>query len=84
MILYQGKSRGELYKIPVNVFSRRLVAGSNKVVALLGKAVKVSVCHKRLGHLSAEVLVVMLRNVGQSVSLCFTFCLFFMSFWENV
>ncbi|KAM2961779.1 hypothetical protein FF1_031321 [Malus domestica] len=68
MMLYHGQSRGELYEIPVTVFSRRLVAGQNKAVALLGKAVKTSVWHKRLGHPSAEVLAVMLRNVGQNVN----------------
>ena len=68
VILYQGRSEGELYEIPVKVFSRRLVADSPKAVALLGKAVKALVWHKRFGHPYEEVMSIMLRNFRQSVS----------------
>ncbi|KAM2316993.1 hypothetical protein ACFX1S_000775 [Malus domestica] len=52
----------------MSVFSRRIGAVFNKAVALLGKAVKSSTWHKRLGHPSEEVLAIMLRNAGQSAS----------------
>lgn len=52
----------------MKVFSRMLVADSTMAVALLGKATRTSVWHKKLGHIYEEVLSAMLRNFRHSVS----------------
>ena len=72
MILYQGKSDGDLFTIHVTVFSRKFyVAGMNKELqaSLIGKVVKTSIWHKRIGHPSEEVLSAMLKASNVSVSI---------------
>ena len=53
----------------MSVFSRRFVARSCKGAAFLGKAVRISTWHKRLGHPSEEVLSLMLKGFNKSVSI---------------
>lgn len=52
----------------MNVFSRRFLAGVNKDVTFLGRTVKASILHKKLGHLYEEVLSTMLKDCQQYVS----------------
>ncbi|KAM1175312.1 hypothetical protein ACFX19_028331 [Malus domestica] len=64
-VLYQGKSDDrELFQIPVNAFSRLSAAQLGRSIAFVGKKIKSSIWHKRLGHPSEEILHNML-NVAQ-------------------
>lgn len=63
VVLYQGKSSNdELFRIPIHVFPKLLNQGVFSTTALLGKVVKSSLWHLRLGHPSNEILAAMLRN----------------------
>lgn len=62
VILYQGKSDGELFTIHVTMFSRsnsRDKVANELRAGFLGKMVKTAIWHKRLGHPSEEILKAM-------------------------
>ena len=63
MIVYQGKNDGgELFKIPITVFSRSRVTSFGRCASFVEKKIKTAIWHKRLGHPSEEVLSVMVRE----------------------
>ncbi|XP_048423743.1 uncharacterized protein LOC125469834 [Pyrus x bretschneideri] len=63
VILYGGQSsNNELFRIPVHVFPKLLTQGVFCSSALLGKTVKSSLWHRRLGHPSNDILAAMLKN----------------------
>lgn len=67
VVLYQGNSDGDLFTIPMTVFSKNFSAsGINKELkaGFHGKMVKTSTWHKRLGHPSEEVLSATLKPLS--------------------
>ncbi|KAM1051317.1 hypothetical protein EV2_033841 [Malus domestica] len=69
LILYQGKSNNlELFRIPVHLFPKVLTPDDSSCSAFVGKAVKSSLWHHRLGHPSNDVLTAMLRSSNISFS----------------
>ncbi|KAM2035287.1 hypothetical protein ACFX16_038395 [Malus domestica] len=70
VMLYQGKSDdGELFKILVTVFSKSSIVELEICDALVGKKVKSSIWHKRLGHPSEEIINKMLTNAQLQISI---------------
>ncbi|KAM1541869.1 hypothetical protein ACFX15_011235 [Malus domestica] len=72
VVIYQGRSDGELFTIPVTVFSRSgsVNKGTQGVKAgFVGKMIKTAIWHKRLGHPSEEILTAMLKAAKVPVSL---------------
>ncbi|XP_050141048.1 uncharacterized protein LOC126616999 [Malus sylvestris] len=72
VVLYQGRSDGELFTIHVTVFSRSCYVnkGTQDVkVGFVGKMIKIVIWHKRLGHHSEEILTAMLKVAKVPVSI---------------
>ena len=80
VVLYQGRSDGELFTIPVTVFTRSgymnkgIQDVKNKGIqdvktGFVGKMIKTAIWHKRLGHPSEEILTAMMKAAKVPVSI---------------